>query len=67
MTITNTQNRPYDDTKPLMVRAHFSLNGKDDILVFNWNDRTEVRNFAAQSDRIIRAGGRTHLGPAEAL
>ena len=35
---------------------------KRDTLTFNWNNREEVRNFAAQSDRIIRMGGKTTVG-----
>jgi hypothetical protein len=67
---TGTQNRPYpSDT--LMVRATFKWESEEEgmgsrayvpqkeELVFNWNNRDEVRNFAAQSDRIIRMGGST--------
>lgn len=65
MTITNTQNRPYDPMTPLMVKATFTHPVGDpkapDVHVFDWNNRTEVRNFAAQSDRIIRGGGKTTL------
>lgn len=60
MTRTNSQNRPYDST-PLMVKAIFEVAGHHDELVFDWNDRAEVRNFAAQSDRVIRNGGKTTL------
>lgn len=59
---TGTQNRPYDEATRIMVRATFmAATGHRDYLDFNWNDRAQVRNFAAQSDRIIRDGGSTHL------
>jgi len=73
MTKTGTQNRPYDPTTKLMVKAVFTWEAEEEgmgsrayvqrseELVFDWNDRTEVRNFAAQSDRIIRMGGKTTL------
>jgi|GEM_PF-4336927 hypothetical protein len=65
MTITHTQNRPYDFSKRFMVRATFNVPPSivPEVLIFDWNDREQVRNFAAQSDRIIRNGGTTTLGP----
>jgi hypothetical protein len=71
MTATGTQNRPYAPEK-MMVKATFryptmppGVDGKPVWQVmthsFDWNARDEVRNFAAQSDRIIRMGGSTLL------
>jgi len=58
---TGTQNRPYT-AETLMVVATFVLpGGKIDTLTFNWNNRDEFRNFASQSDRIIREGGITTI------
>ncbi len=67
MTKTNTQNRPYDPTTPLMVEATFLVPPSiiPERLVFDWNDRAQVRNFASQSDRIVRMGGSTTLKRAE--
>jgi hypothetical protein len=65
MTTTGTQNRPYPNTK-FLVRAIFTF--KDGVRqehLFDWNDRASVRNFAAQSDRILRDGGKTLLEPVE--
>jgi hypothetical protein len=71
MTFTGSQNRPYTDGPAMKVRATFYspvtnaagtlLRFEAQSMDFNWNDRQEVRNFAAQSDRIIRAGGKTEL------
>ncbi len=63
MTKTNTQNRSYDPTSPLMVEAIFLVPPSiiPERLVFDWNDRAQVRNFASQSDRIVRKGGTTTL------
>lgn len=67
MTHTGTQNRGYAPA-PLMVTAVFEyeVDGvpKRDVLRFNWNDRAEVRNFAQQSDRVVRMGGWTRVGGA---
>ena len=60
---TGTQNRPYTAER-LMVRATIvDKEGKDYVYDFNWNDREEVRRFAADSDRAIRKGFRTTLVP----
>jgi hypothetical protein len=32
---------------------------KIESYTFNWDNRQEVRNFATQSDRIVRAGGKS--------
>jgi hypothetical protein len=65
---TGTQNRPYPPGT-LMVQATFRweqdemgvTSQNQETLTFNWNNRDEVRNFASQSDRIIRMGGSTHV------
>ena len=62
------QNRPYPPGT-LMVRATFRweqdemgvTSQNQETMTFNWNNRDEVRNFASQSDRIIRMGGSTHV------
>jgi hypothetical protein len=65
VTITNTQNRPYDAATKLMVRATIvaSDGGKVSEWEFDWNDRVSVRVFAADSDRAIRRGYSTRLIP----
>lgn len=59
------QARPYDTSKVLMVRAIFTtFKDNQPHMVehnFDWNNRAEVKNFAAQSDRIVREGGETLL------
>ncbi len=60
------QNRPYPPGC-FMVRAKLLSKDKDEVIDqwdFNWNDRDSVRRFAADSDRHVRAGGSTLLGPA---
>lgn len=65
MTKTGTQNRPYTAER-LMVRAtfHNSHPGAcDSCMDFDWNNRADVRIFAAMSDKHIRSGGSTNLEP----
>ncbi len=58
MTRTGTQNRPYDETKQLMVRVTYEdMAGNTLNDMFDWNNRDRVRAFAAEADRAIRAGG----------
>lgn len=63
VTRTGTQNRPYDATACLMVKARlFNPDGSCfREWAFDWNDRPSVRDFAAMSDQCIREGGRTDL------
>lgn len=62
MTRTGTQNRPYVEASYLPVVATFKTPGADPYqMKFNWDDRTSVRAFAAESDKVIRAGGSTTL------
>lgn len=64
VTKTGTQNRPYP-AGILHVRASFFDKCADkspsSIMDFNWNKRADVQAFAAFSDKIVRAGGRTVL------
>ena len=61
MTKTGTQNRPYT-SDVLMVYATFSHgNNVKTYMGFDWNNRDEVRRFAAISDEHIRTGGSTML------
>jgi hypothetical protein len=62
MTKTNTQNRPYDGDPLPMTAVFLPVGSPREVLEFDWNNRAEVRNFAAQSDRIVREGGTTILG-----
>lgn len=59
---TGTQNRPYP-AEALMVRATLTVRGIPTVWTFNWNDRESVRRFAADSDRCLRAGGKTVVEP----
>lgn len=60
---TGTQNRPYVPGVVLLVRATLTVGDVPHVWDFDWNDREAVRRFAADSDRCIRAGGKTSLEP----
>lgn len=47
-----------NEPKPLLVTATFTREGKlDETMIFNWNDRGDMRKFAQRADEVVRTGG----------